>query len=114
MLKTRFRIFFIQDFWQSYALAVLQISDKVSGWLNKSWPKFHKTTAASVSKMMWAGEENLDFGSQEGSKDFRHSVSKIYCKARVYLGRNLERSLSKRRNFLLEEFVEFRTEKTQM
>ena len=101
MLKTRSRILFIQDSCQGYALAGLRIFDTVSEWPNKTWIKFRRTTAASVSKMMWAGEGNLDLGSQEGSEDFRHSVSKICCKARVYLGRNLERSLAKEEIFSL-------------
>ena len=103
MLKTRFRIFFIQDSSQSYALAGLKVFDKVSEWPNKTWIKFRRTTAASVSKMMVVGEgsqrliqglfmrRNLDLSFQEGSKYFRHSVSKICCKAKVSLGRNLER-----------------------
>ena len=126
MLKTRLRILFIKDSSQSYALTGLKIFDKVSEWPNKTWIKFRRTTAASVSKMMVVGEgsqrliqglfmrRNLDLSFQERSKYFRHSVSKILLQGKGFWRKNPEGGSKDQKIQMKFYGKNFETEKTQM
>ena len=73
-------------------MAGLRIFDTVSEWPNKTWIKFRRATPASIYDVGGGGilktdskiiRRKLDLSFQEGSKWFRHSVSKICYRARV-------------------------------